>query len=157
MAVAAALVVATALLAGTGRLQVLAANAATDDTDKPLVTYPGFRMLPDGSSVVWLSVTEPVPIESEVGRRSARFLLKGARVGVKNNLNPLITTHFPTPLERAQLVREKAGAALVLKFREDVEITHRSSQGPDGVMLLEVPIPRRRASGPSASSAAGHP
>jgi len=108
----------------------------------PLATYPGFRMLQDGSSRVSLRVTRSVDVGVHRAPGSVTYVLPGVQVGVRNNTNPLVTTHFNTPLARARLVRGKAGAELVLELRESGEPKHRIGKGPYGSMLLEVVLPR---------------
>jgi hypothetical protein len=112
------------------------------DPNAPLATYPGFHMVGDGTSKVWVSVTRPVDVQVRRAGSQVTFVLSGVDVGVRNNTNPLVTTHFNTPLERARLVRDRAGALLVLELREAAEPAHKISKGPYGTMVLEIALPR---------------
>jgi hypothetical protein len=112
------------------------------DPNAPLATYPGFRMAPDGTSRVWLRVTRSADVQVRRAAGQVTYVLGGVHVGVRNNTNALVTTHFDTPLARARLVRDRAGALLVLELREAAEPSHKVSTGPHGTMSLEITIPR---------------
>jgi hypothetical protein len=112
------------------------------DPEKPLATYPGFSLQPDGTSKIWLSVNKKVPVEVRRAAGRIVFVLRQVQVGVRNNSNPLVTTHFPTAVSSARLVASKTGAELVVELRDRVEPTHRVTDGPAGAMLLEITVPR---------------
>jgi len=112
------------------------------DPDKPLATYPGFTLQPDGTSKIWLSVNKKVPVEVRKAPGRIVFVLRQVQVGVRNNSNPLVTTHFPTAVASARLVASKNGAELVIELRDRVQPSHRVTDGPSGAMLLEVTVPR---------------
>jgi len=112
------------------------------DPNAPNVTFPGFRLLPDGSALIWVVVNQTVPVEERRAKGRVTYVLKGAVVRIRNNTNPLVTTHFNTPVSRLRLVRDRVGAQLVIHLREDVSATHRVVQGPRGMMVLQVRIPR---------------
>jgi hypothetical protein len=114
------------------------------DTNKPVATYPGFHMMPNGQSVVWLRISKKVDVQVRHAAGRVVFVLPDVQVGVQNNTNPLVTTHFPTAVSKAQLVRTKDGAQLVVELRQTVKLTHRVTDGDSGTMLLEVTVPRRR-------------
>jgi len=111
------------------------------DPARPLVEAPSFEMLPDGRS----RVTLPVSDKTNVGRRTKKqgvvFVVERAQVGVANNLNPLVTTHFATPLSRARLTRQKSSVSLELELRHEVSVTHEVKANPNGSMLLIVTLP----------------
>jgi hypothetical protein len=108
----------------------------------PLATYPGFRMLKDGRSEVWVQISKKVSITPSVAAGHATFVLAGVDVGIHNNTNPLVTEYFDTPLARARLKRMDGGAQLVLELREAVSPTHRIVDGPAGTMILYVDLPK---------------
>jgi hypothetical protein len=112
------------------------------DPNAPNVTFPGFRLLPDGSSLIWVVVNQTVPVEERRAKGRVTYILKGAVIRIRNNTNPLVTTHFNTPVSRLRLVRDAAGAQLVIHLREDVSPTHRVVRGPRGLMVLQVRVPR---------------
>jgi hypothetical protein len=112
------------------------------DPNAPIATYPGFRMLPDGSSQVWVRVNRKVSVTSAATSGLPTFVLMGAVVPTHNNTNPLVTTWFETPLARARLKNDAAGAQLTLELREQVSVKHRVVDGPGGSMLLYVDLPK---------------
>jgi hypothetical protein len=127
------------------------------DPNKPLATYPGFAVQPDGTSKIWLSINKKVPVEVRRAAGRVVFVLRQVQVGVRNNTNPLVTTHFQTAVSSARLVREKDGAQLVVELREKVEPTHRVTGAAGGTMLLEITVPRPTRSFSDATPAAVAP
>jgi hypothetical protein len=112
------------------------------DPRAPLATYPGFRMLPGGGSMVWVMVSKKVKVDARRAAGRVSYVLWRAQVGIRNNTNPLVTHYFDTPLSRAWLRPEKEGAELVLELRENVQLKHRVVDGPRGTMILEIELPR---------------
>jgi hypothetical protein len=110
------------------------------DPSRPLVQAPTFEMLADGRSRVTLAVSQKVVVERHDKGTTVTFALRTAQVGVANNLNPLVTKHFPSPLLRAQLRREKSQVSLQLELSSVVPITHAVREGPDGGMILVVTL-----------------
>jgi hypothetical protein len=112
------------------------------DPNAPIATYPAFMMLPDGSSQVWVYVNKKVPVQVSSAPGRVTFVLTGAQIAVWNNTHVLATQFFDTPLSRARLRPDKAGAQLVLELRENVTPTHSVADGPRGTMILRVLLPR---------------
>jgi hypothetical protein len=112
------------------------------DPTKPLATYPGFRMLANGTSRIWVQVSKPVDVQVRRAGGTVTYVLPGVNVGVRNNTNPLVTTHFNTPVSRARLVPDRAGVLLVLELRETAEPAHKVVKSAYGTMTLEVTLPR---------------
>jgi hypothetical protein len=111
------------------------------DRNAPTATFPGFRPLQGGGSVVWVSVSKEVPVKPHVAPGRVVYLLEGARVQAVNNTHPLVTTHFNTPAQSIRLVPVKAGVELVVELREAIKPVHRVVRGPRGMMLLELELP----------------
>lgn len=112
------------------------------DPNAPIAMFPGFRMLGDGSSQLWVHVTKKV----NVSAAATSFALVGAQVNVRNNTNALVTEFFDTPLARARLKPDATGAQLVLELRENVVVKHRVVDGPGGSMVLYVDLPKAQRS-----------
>lgn len=119
----------------------------------PLATYPGFRVLPNGVSELVLRVSKKIDVRMQKTNGRVAFALPSVQVGVRNNTNPLITTHFDTPLARARLIEHKEGAELVLELREAVVPTFKVSEAPGGAisLLITLPPPARSYSEQRAS------
>lgn len=111
------------------------------DPNAPIATFPGFRMLPGGRSMVWVSVDHQVPVQVHRAAGRITYVLSGAQVSIRNNTNALITTYFDTPLSRARLVPVKQGTEVVLELREKVEPSYKVLSGPAGSMVLQVTLP----------------
>jgi hypothetical protein len=112
------------------------------DPNTPIATFPGFRMLADGSSQIWVHVTKKVSVTAA----ATSLVLVGAHVAVRNNTNALVTEYFDTPLARAKLKSDAAGAQLVLELRENVVIKHRVVDGPAGSMVVYIDLPKAQKS-----------
>lgn len=120
----------------------------------PLATYPGFRVLPNGASELVLRVSKKVDVRMQKANGRVAFVLPSVHVGIRNNTNPLITTHFDTPLARAQLVEHKDGTDLVLELREVVVPKFSVREAPGGAiaLLITLPPPSRTYSEQRAST-----
>src|SRR5216683_3180036 len=70
--------------------------------DAPVATFPGFRLLPDGRSRIFVELSKSVTVDEHRADGLLTFTLHGAQVIVRNNKNALITTHFATPVARAR-------------------------------------------------------
>lgn len=105
-----------------------------------IVTWPGFQMT-EGGSRVFLQLTQPVSVEEQRGVRTVTYTIRNARVPVRNNRRPLITTHFNTPVLRARLVQRRRNALLVVELRDDVPATLTQGTGPNGFHFLFIDFP----------------
>jgi hypothetical protein len=112
------------------------------DPNSPIAMYPGFRVLADGTSQVWVYISKKVTVTAGGSAAQPTFVLNGAHVAIRNNTNALITEYFETPLARARLKRDQAGAQLVLTLREPVSVKHRIVDGPGGTSILYVDLPK---------------
>lgn len=121
------------------------------DPERPLVQAPTFEMLADGRSRVTLAVSRNVAVERKDRGAVIVFTLPTAQVGVANNLNPLVTRHFASPLLRVQLRREKRSITLQLELGGVVPVTHAVRPGHDGGMLLVITLPAGKVRSPAES------
>jgi len=103
-------------------------------------TYAGFRPAPNGGATVFVQLTDAVKIEPSAGKAEVSYLMKGTKVGIRNNRNPLLAAEFGSAVSRAQLVPEKDGVRLVLNLKADVKTTHRLVRLGKGA-VLEVSVP----------------
>jgi hypothetical protein len=131
-----------------------AARLPRHDPAAPLATFPAFRLRPDGTSVISVTLSRRSRVEMSARGRIVSFHLPGVYVDVKNNTNPLVTSHFATPVQSTRLRAEKDGSSLIIELREPLTPTHRELDGPRGTMVLEVTVPAGSApaSRPTASS-----
>ena len=93
----------------------------------PVATLPGFEMLPDGGSRLFVDLSQSVPVEERKAPGSVTYVLKGAHLEHRNNANALVTVHFNTPVWRAKLVPSGADLLFVVEMR---------SQAAQGAMKM---------------------
>ena len=133
------------------------AEAQADDAGLANVTFTGFRLLDDCRSLVYVELTSKVTVNVEKRNNVVVYRLDGARVGLRNNKNPLITSRFASILDSARWVvndgskkKKKKGAAaaetsphveLVLTLREAATPTHVLREGKAGA-VLEITLPK---------------
>jgi len=107
----------------------------------PVATFPGFRLLPDGKSRIYVEVTKSVSVDERRVNGGLVYTLRGAQVLVRNNKNALITTHFATPVARARLVPAGDDVDLVIDLRKAVAATHQVVASDNGTARLEIDFP----------------
>jgi hypothetical protein len=103
-----------------------------------VATFPGFRLLPDGKSRIYVELTKPVSVAERRAAGALVYLIHDARVPVRNNRNALITTHFPTPVGRARLLSAGPDVELVIDLRQAGSATYKVVAGENGGARLEV-------------------
>jgi hypothetical protein len=106
--------------------------------DAAVATFPGFRLLPDGKSRIYVELTKAVSVEERRAAGALVYVIHDARVPVRNNRNALITTHFPTPVGRARLLSAGPDVDLVIDLRQAASATHKVVAGENGGVRLEV-------------------
>ena len=115
----------------------------------PKASFPSFRLLPDGRTLVFVKLDRRVNVQVRRARGRATYVLSGARVEIRNDTRPLLTHYFPTPLSSLRLLRDGEGAQLILDLREDVIPKHRLRSGRRGKFsILEVTLPKPKAPPP---------
>ena len=107
----------------------------------PVATFPGFRLLPDGASRIYVELSKNVTVEERRSKGALVYTLRGAQVLVRNNKNALITTHFATPVSRARLISSANDVDLVIDLRKAVDATHQVVAGDNGTVRLEIDFP----------------
>jgi len=108
------------------------------------VTWPGFMPLTQGSRV-FLQTTRPVEFERQSGDRSLTLVLKGCKVFLRNNRNPLIAEHFNTPVRRAWLketgTRKDRKIELLIALKTNIEPQISQYTDNDGFQYLLIDFP----------------
>jgi hypothetical protein len=106
--------------------------------DAALATFPGFRVLPDGKSRIYVELTKAVSVDERRADGMLIYVLHGARVPVRNNRNALITTHFSTPVARARLLTQGSDVELVIDLRQAANATQKVVPADNGAARLEI-------------------
>ena len=108
----------------------------------PVATLPGFEMQADGSSRLFVQLTQTVQVEERAAKGQITYVLKGAHVSVHNNQNPLETVHFNTPVTRARLVPSGGDLLFVIELRAAATPTWKITAAKDGSAILMVEFPK---------------
>jgi hypothetical protein len=106
-----------------------------------VATFPGFRLLPNGASRIYVELTRQVAVDERRGDGTLIYVIHDARVPARNNRNALITTHFSTPVGRARLLSSGADVQLVIDLRKNTSATQKIVAGENGGARLEVDFP----------------
>jgi len=102
---------------------------------------PGFEMLADGSSQLYVELSKPVQYDTKTSRGAIVYVLKGAHVDKRNNFNPLVTVHFNTPVTSARLVPHGRDLWFVVDLRASVQPTVTMDAAKDGGAILRIGFP----------------
>ena len=114
----------------------------THGASGPIATLPGFEMLGDGGSRLFVELTQSVQVEQRQARGSLTYVLKGAHVSVHNNVNPLVTVHFNTPVTQARLVPSGHDLLFVIDSRAAVTPTWKLNPAKEGSAVLDIDFPK---------------
>lgn len=98
----------------------------------PSVVFPGFSMLPDGGSRVFIQLSDSVPIEERKSDRQIIYVLKGAHLNLRNNRNALVTVHFNTPVASARLREAGRDLQLAIELRAASSPTFKIEPAKEG-------------------------
>jgi hypothetical protein len=108
----------------------------------PVATLPGFEMLAEGGSRLFVELSQNVQVDERRARGSLTYVLHGAHVTVHNNTNPLVTVHFNTPVATARLVPAGHDLLFVVALRADASPTWKLNPGKEGSSVLTVDFPK---------------
>ena len=107
----------------------------------PVVNYPGFEVVRDGSSVVSIQVRGPVQVTEQRVEGRIVYSLTGVAVPERVNRLPLVTQYFATQVTSVTVEQTTGGANLVLELREPATSTFSLKQNEAGT-LLTIVVPR---------------
>ncbi len=103
---------------------------------------PGFETLADGSTRLFVELSQPIKYEARPAATVFTCVLKGAHVDRRNNYNPLVTVHFNTPVTTARLVPHGPDLWLVATLRAKVDPAVTMDATKDGGAMLRVEFPK---------------
>jgi hypothetical protein len=106
-----------------------------------LVTWPGFQMMPDGSSRVFIQTS--VEVTPELKRDSAGFQVFLPRVSLPpGNARLALDTHyFNTPVDNVRAVARGQGVVVLLAMRTKIQPTVRTERAASGYFFTYVEFP----------------
>lgn len=83
------------------------------------VIFTGFARRTDNGASVFVRMTGEVPVAVEQSGRRVVYRLTGAKLGVKNNANPLPTGGFGPPVSNVALVPTNGAVDVVIDLTND--------------------------------------
>ena len=107
-----------------------------------IATLPGFEMLPEGGSRLFVEISQSVGVEEKKTPRMLTYVLKGARVVHRNNENALVTVHFNTPVTRARLTPAGRDLLFSVDLRADAVPAWKVVNEDDGTATLQIDFPK---------------
>lgn len=123
-----------------------ASAAAEDEGAKELaveVIFTGYVRRADKGASIFVRMTGEVPVEADRAGQRLTYRLSGAKLGVRNNANPLPTEYFGPPVSNVALVPSSAGVDLVIDLSaasKEGAPTHRFvTGGRSATLVVELP------------------
>jgi hypothetical protein len=111
------------------------------------VIFTGFARRGDKGAAVFVRMTREVPVLVEQSGRRLVYRLSGAKLGVRNNANPLPTELFGPPVSNVALVAGNGSVDLVVDLSSepgDKSPTYRFvSQSGISTLVVELPLAAR--------------
>lgn len=109
-------------------------KATPQDGELPVATFPGFRMLADGSSRVFLQVNGKVEVTESKADRRLVYRMKGVQA-IQTNRFPLVTSFFATPVAKVQLIGQGRDLDMVIDLRDRAEPKYTVVEGESGIVV----------------------
>jgi|GEM_PF-1925405 len=105
----------------------------------PTATWVGFRELSETSSLLYVTLTKEVTITKKTTGKTVTYTMSGTRVRIKNNRNPLLTTHFGSVVKAARLKPAGKNLRLEIELKTPAKVTHKLvNEGPGSVLRVQV-------------------
>ncbi len=105
------------------------------------VTWPGFMLMEDGGSRIFVQATESLKYIIKDKGTVIILSLRNAKVHLTNNRNPLVTTHFNTPLKRAYIKKRKKEIQLVMELKVSINPQISRMTDNDGYHYMFIDFP----------------
>jgi len=123
---------------GSGKIPDGIAAAPGKDA---MLTWPGFQMLPEGGSRVFLQTSVKVtPTLKRVGDRF-QVILSGVSLPKGNAQRPLETSFFETPVTSVHAYRKGRDVIVELTMRANVTPTMRTEKADTGYFFTMIDFP----------------
>jgi len=117
---------------GVGAKPVVKAHAAPKGL---IAMHPGFSQKEDGATRVYVDLSATAQVEEKRGAKQLTYVIKNARVPVRNNTRALETAHFNTPVLRAKLIQKGRDVWLVVDLRAEATATWKVDAAGEGARL----------------------
>lgn len=136
-------------LALASALLLFVSSAPSEAKGTAVVTYSGLKFGSDGGASLRVELSSAANVVPKEKGKRTRFLIDGATVERRNNLNPLDASFFCSNLLWAKLDRKKEGVFVTIELRNAVPVTARTTSVGGGA-IVEFSVP-----GPTTGSASG--
>jgi len=108
--------------------------------DRTVITWPGFQVAGQGSRI-FIQTSRPVSVQESRGPSRLIYRLPNSVISTRNNRNPLVTSHFNTPVATAFLRRAGRDVELVIVLRAEVSPSVTNSPGDNGLQFVFIDFP----------------
>ncbi|MFI5309225.1 MAG: AMIN domain-containing protein, partial [Polyangiales bacterium] len=116
-------------------------NTVAKPGDKPAeITWPGFQMMPDGSSRVFLQTTVPLDTQASMLPNKVVIDLGNVRI-VGTNRFALYTKFFNTPVTRVEIKQAHKRTTLELALRAPAQPRISTERAKSGYFFVYVDFP----------------
>lgn len=112
------------------------------DASRAQAKGPEFALSTDGTSHISVQLSQRVEVNVVARTNQYVFELTNTQVSVPNDTNPLVTSHFSTPVNNIKLIAHGKNAQLVVGLREPATPQHQMRALPGGVTVLEITMPK---------------
>jgi hypothetical protein len=132
------------------------ATTAKPGSTPAAITWPGFQMMPDGGSRVFVQITTQVDVSAALVNGQIIVDLGDVAIAGRNNRRPLITKFFNTPVTLVEVKRAKKRTTLILSMREPIEprVSHERAESGYHFVYLDFPPGNYLANGAEVAAAA---
>jgi hypothetical protein len=103
--------------------------------DGAWITWPGFTMTETGGSRIFLQTTKSLKYKKKTTKKKIVITFTDTNIFLSNNSNPLVTTHFNTPVRKAYLKKrgkKKVELIVELKSKATADLTIVQTEVSDG-------------------------
>jgi hypothetical protein len=107
----------------------------------PAITWPGFQMMPDGSSRVFVQITTQVDVSAALVNGKVVVDFGNVSIAGRNNRRPMITKFFNTPVTAVEVKRAQKRTTLILSMRAPVEPRVSHEQVKSGFHFVYIDFP----------------
>lgn len=106
-----------------------------------LVTWPGFQMMPDGSSRVFIQTSAEVTPELKRDAAGVQVFLPRVALPPGNQRLALDTHFFNTPVDTVRAVARGQGVVVLLAMRAKIQPTVRTERAASGYFFTYIEFP----------------
>ena len=126
------------------------------DPSRPQAKGPEFALSTDGTSRISVQLSQRVEVTVSAHPNQYVYELPNTQVPVPNDTNPLVTSHFSTPVKNIKLVAHGKNAQLIVELRESTTPQHQVRALPGGITVLEITMPKTSNQARASSAAMRH-